>query len=69
MNNVPSSLALCQGGYQSERQVSLDIELNRGSYFLIPTTFYPHKHLKYFLTVWHQTTDPNTDAVEITELT
>jgi len=68
VNNNPSSIALCQGGYQSERQVSLDIELNKGSYFLIPTTFYPTKHLKYFIIIWHQMIDSTANAIEVTEL-
>ncbi|MDR3548103.1 MAG: hypothetical protein P4M11_07560 [Candidatus Pacebacteria bacterium] len=52
--NFPESIGLCAGGYQSERQVSLDIRLDRGRYFLVPSTYYPQKHLQYILIVWHQ---------------
>ena len=65
--NFPKPIGLCAGGYQAERQVSLDIILKKGDYFLIPTTFYPEKHLKYVLMVWHKL-DKDRKLLTISEL-
>lgn len=62
------SIALCQGGYQIERQVSLEVELERGSYYLVPTTFYPKTHLNYYITIWHKMVNGNTRTIEVFEV-
>jgi len=68
MQHLKKSIALCQGGYQLERQVSLEIELEKGSYFLLPTTFYPKKHLNYYITIWHKMVNGSARAIEIFEV-
>ena len=40
------------GGYQEERQVSLEIDLEPDDYIILPTTFSPDINAKFNLTVW-----------------
>jgi len=43
--------------------------LNKGNYFLIPTTFNPGIHIEYYLIIWYQKIDDNNENVKIFELT
>ena len=47
-----NSISTNYGGYLKCKIISLDINLAKGKYILIPTTFYPSVHYNFLLRIW-----------------
>ena len=62
--NLYLPIAENMGGYQEERQISLEIALAPGSYMILVSTFMDGRHGEFGLSVWARTADRSHIAFE-----